>query len=425
MITPSFGLTATERVLPKLALDFTTASLDSRITFTRTTDATHPATYVNSSGYVTAATNNQPRFDYDPVTLACKGLLIEESRANLLTYSNGFENTTPWPQTNVTVSSAAATSPDGTNNACKIEETSANGTHGLVTASISFTQNVANTFSVYAKKGERNIITLAVAGVSGVSFNLATGASGSTFTNANWSTPTYSITDCGNGFYRCTATFTRLATTTSTTIYLNLSDNASSLPTSIDSYVGTTGYGVYVYGAQLEVGAFPTSYIPTTTAALTRNADVATMTGTNFSDWFNASEGTFAAEFQLQSTSQVSISMLSANAGSINNRYEIGLRSTGTNVSVVTTSSATVAILDFGAPTTAITNQTLAYKENSFAGAKNGGTVSTDTAGALPTVNSLNIGSRANDAFCNGWLRAVNYWPLRVTNSEAQAFSKG
>lgn len=49
MITPSFGLTATERVLPKLALDFTTALLDSRITFTRTTDAT----YVNSSGYNT------------------------------------------------------------------------------------------------------------------------------------------------------------------------------------------------------------------------------------------------------------------------------------------------------------------------------------------------------------------------------------
>lgn len=59
MITPYFGLTATERVLPKLALDFTTASLDSRITFTRTTDATHPATYVDSNGYVTSATNNQ------------------------------------------------------------------------------------------------------------------------------------------------------------------------------------------------------------------------------------------------------------------------------------------------------------------------------------------------------------------------------
>ena len=55
MITPSFGLTATERVLPKLALDFTTASLDPRITFTRTTGASNPATYVDSSGYIANA----------------------------------------------------------------------------------------------------------------------------------------------------------------------------------------------------------------------------------------------------------------------------------------------------------------------------------------------------------------------------------
>jgi len=84
MITPAFGLTATERVLPRLALDFTTASLDPRITFTRTTGASNPATYIDSSGVITAATNNQPRFDYDPVTLVCKGLLIEESRTNSL-----------------------------------------------------------------------------------------------------------------------------------------------------------------------------------------------------------------------------------------------------------------------------------------------------------------------------------------------------
>ena len=77
MITPAFGLTATERVLPRLALDFTTASLDPRITFTRTTGASNPATYIDSSGVITAATNNQPRFDYDPVTLVCQGLLIE------------------------------------------------------------------------------------------------------------------------------------------------------------------------------------------------------------------------------------------------------------------------------------------------------------------------------------------------------------
>ena len=81
MITPSFALTATERVLPRMALDFTTATLDPRVTFTRTGDT---ATVTNSSGVITAINANLPRFDFDPTTLVCKGLLIEEARTNLL-----------------------------------------------------------------------------------------------------------------------------------------------------------------------------------------------------------------------------------------------------------------------------------------------------------------------------------------------------
>lgn len=84
MITPSFGLAATERVLPRLALDFTTASLDPRITFTRS-GAT--ATVINSSGVIVSAGQNVPRFDFNPTTLACRGLLIEEPRTNLLVNS--------------------------------------------------------------------------------------------------------------------------------------------------------------------------------------------------------------------------------------------------------------------------------------------------------------------------------------------------
>ncbi len=92
MITPAFGLTATERVLPRLALDFTTASLDSRVTFTRTGNT---ATVINSSGYVTGINADLPRFDFNPVTLACRGLLIEEARTNSLKESNTFA-TSPW-----------------------------------------------------------------------------------------------------------------------------------------------------------------------------------------------------------------------------------------------------------------------------------------------------------------------------------------
>ena len=89
MITPAYSPTATERVLPRLALDFTTASLDPRVTVTR---ALNTATRVNSSGDVEVVSANLPRFDFDPTTLVCKGLLIEETRTNLLRYSEAFDN---------------------------------------------------------------------------------------------------------------------------------------------------------------------------------------------------------------------------------------------------------------------------------------------------------------------------------------------
>jgi hypothetical protein len=104
MITPSFSLTSTERVLPSMALDFTTANLDSRVTFTRTGNT---ATVVNSSGNVVGINADLPRFDYDPIALTCKGLLIEESRTNLIPYSSDF-NDASWTKQNANVSKPLA-----------------------------------------------------------------------------------------------------------------------------------------------------------------------------------------------------------------------------------------------------------------------------------------------------------------------------
>jgi hypothetical protein len=81
MMTPSYALTATERVLPNLALDFTTAVLDARVTITR---ASNTATAINSSGVIAVVNANLPRFDYNPTTLACRGLLIEQASTNVL-----------------------------------------------------------------------------------------------------------------------------------------------------------------------------------------------------------------------------------------------------------------------------------------------------------------------------------------------------
>ena len=108
---------------PSLNLNFQGGKLDSRVTFARSTTGT----FVGSDGLIQTAAINTPRFDYDPVTLACKGLLIEEQRVNLLTYSDDFSNAA-WTKTNATVTANAVAAPDGTTTADTLTASGANGT---------------------------------------------------------------------------------------------------------------------------------------------------------------------------------------------------------------------------------------------------------------------------------------------------------
>lgn len=415
MITPSFGLTATERVLPKLALDFTTASLDSRVTFTRTTDATHPATYTDSSGYISSATNDQPRFDYDTTTLVCKGLLIEESRTNIATYSDNFSSSV-YTATGAAVTVDATASPSNATDADFLKEDSANSTHFLSKiAPSTVTSGTSYTFSVFAKANGRSWLRLNLSAGANLRayFDLANGVVGSKDAGV-----TSTITPAGNGFYRCTLTATTASTSAVLQFHLASADGTV-------VYQGDGTSGIYLWGAQLELGAFATSYIPTTSAALTRNADVATMTGTNFSDWFNASEGTFVISANPTLASAVTIA--SINDGSIvTNAIEIGKSSTTTKRLRVFTAGATEASLSYtGLTAGEIGTVCAAYKANSIAFSQDAATPLTDSAAAIPTVNQLCIGNRVGlDTAVNTTITNLNYYTQRLTNAEVQAFSK-
>lgn len=424
MITPSFSLTATERVLPKLTLDFTTASLDARVTFTRTTNSTNPATYVNSSGVVTAATNNEPRFDYDPVSLICKGLLVEESRANNFLHSEDFSNGA-WTPTSVGVSTNSTNSPAGTLTADTLYLN-----NGVASASGALYQQIAKaasalpyTFSVYAKADGSDVTTLRLyarpstaTGTADAYFNLSSGtitqaaAATGTFTS-----PSASMRAFGNGWYCCTLTFTT-GTETLLRGYFFEYGNANS------SITGNGSKGIYLWGAQLEAGAFATSYIPTTTAALTRNADVATMTGTNFSDWFNATEG--SAVIQALPTT-ISGTRPAIQFDDTTSNELIAFRGVAADPQLyVVDGGAAQATLDAGT-LTANSAYRLggAWKSANFAVALNGGATVSQLSGTYPTVTQLRLGSDGTNYF-NGWLQNLRYWVQRVTNSETQAFSK-
>jgi hypothetical protein len=415
MITPSFGLTATERVLPRLALDFTTAVLDSRITFTRTTSASNPATYVASNGLVTAATNNQPRFDYNPTTLAIRGLLIEESRANLMLRSEDFASAN-WNKGGASVTSNSAVSPDGATTADTVIENTANATH-TVDQAINVSASTSYTVTFFAKRasGTRNVFVQintsgGTTGAGFVWFDLGTGVTsaittlGGTFVGVS-----ASATAFGSSWYRCTLTFTTNIGNTGATFYIG-PYNAGR------SYLGDGTSGVYLWGAQLEAGAFATSYIPTTTTALTRNADVATMTGTNFSSWYNASEGALTVWFDTNATGPGGVFSINNGSGAQRVDYRAGTASGYVFV------NGNLAMY-LGIPAKGILRKAcVAIKNADFAGQVTGGTFRTAT-DAIPTgLSTLNIGSLDSATnFVNGHIANIFYYPQRLINAEVQA----
>jgi hypothetical protein len=418
MITPSFSLTATERVLPKLALDFTTASLDPRVTFTRTGNT---ATVVNSSGLITPINADLPRFDHDPVTLACKGLLIEESRTNNLIYSQDFSQYNAI--VGASINATAATAPDGTNTFGLLTEDTSTGSH-YIQKRINVLPPGTYTLSLFVKLNGNRRFGISETNANGFQtvFDLTTQT---VVSNAIAVNP--KIENYGNNVYRVSLTYTTTISAANVYRYLILPANATSTGT---TYTGDGTSGVYLWGDQVETGAFPTSYIPTVASTVTRNADVATMTSTNFSDWYNATEGTLYADgiaVNRTATYTAVIAELAGSAG--NNLIELYGLTNARGQAIVTDNAGAVTANPFilnGFPLGAQGKIAFAYKVNDFAISCNGAAVSTDTSGALPTGQStLQIGRyNAGSAYWNSTIGKIMYWPQRLTNAEVQAFSK-
>lgn len=232
------------------------------ITFTRNS----VATYFGTDGLLKTAQSNVPRIDYDPVSLECRGLLIEEQRTNLLTYSEQFD-TADWGKDNATVTPNAIASPDGTSTAAKVTESAATTGYCGVQQNYSFVSGTTYTVSVHFKAGANAhaviiLPSVAFGSYKAITFSLVDGSVGSTN-----GAPTYKIEKLANGWWRASVTATATASADST-VFLRQTSVADMSP--IGSYaLSGSGY-IYIWGAQLEAGAFPTSYIPSTTTFTSR-----------------------------------------------------------------------------------------------------------------------------------------------------------
>jgi hypothetical protein len=366
------------------------------------------ATYQTVPGpYVatTSAAYYGPRFDYNPVTLAPLGLLIEEQRANLLLYSQQLDNAA-WTKVNATVTANATVAPDGTSTADTLVEDATNNFHNIVQTA--GTVGVVETFSAYVKPAGRSWIAFQC-GSSVAYFNVSTGVVG------NLSSATASIQNAGNGWYRCSMTMTRAGGTGTGVLLASANGTAS--------YTGDGISGVFLWGIQLEAGSFATSYIPTVASQVTRNADVATMTGTNFSSWYNQPEGTFfvdCAPIAVDNDIALSVS----NSGGYNNSIYVPADSA--SQFIVVNGGVVQVSIDAGTVTASAANRIAGtYKLNDFAASVGGGAVVTDTSGTLPTVDRAVIGGLEGNTAnrLNGHIRQIAYFNSRLPNAQLQALT--
>jgi hypothetical protein len=187
------------------------------------------------------------------------------------------------------------------------------------------------------------------------------------------------------------------------------------------TYTGNGFNGLFLWGAQTEAGAFPTSYIPTEASQVTRSVDVAVMTGTNFSSWYNAIDGTLFAEYSAVVSGTRTMAAINDNT----TNESIRLRTVGTNpFFTVTDGGVDQADIDAGTVASNIVYKFVgAYATNDFATSIAGGAAVTDTSGTLPTVDRMMIGNSAAANALNGHIRQIVYYPRRLTNSDLQAIT--
>ena len=249
-----------------------------------------------------------------------------------------------------------------------------------------------------------------------VRFNLANGT--------NTGVPagvTVSSTAFPGGWYRISMTATATATASGTIIIRTAIAGSS-------SYAGDGTGTILIWGAQLEAGAFPTSYIPTTTATATRSADVASITGTNFSSWYRQDEGSLFTDCTINYTVPGTSFPLAAslNDGTSTNRIENGFLTSSLAGLEVVTGGATQAAMYPNASNALTRRLATGYRINDFAASINGGAINTDTSGTIPTVDRLRIGDRTgsvtNALF--GTIRRLTYWPQRLPNSTLQQITQ-
>jgi hypothetical protein len=382
-------------IRPTLDLNFAaTKTLDRRITFTRDS----VGTYVGEDGLVKYASNNVPRFDHNPTTHESLGLLIEESRTNILGLSTDLtdNNGNDWDNINGTISE-----------------------HSVVFAELVPTGNV--TASVWVKPNTYSIVSFVMYGEpnSTVSYNLNTKTVYNQLSNVSRAT----ITEYSNGWYRISATMN--CTVSNSRVYRLFASTGNFNAGGSESF--------YYWGPQVESGSFETSYIPTyaSNTSVTRDDDDAAVKGTNFSDIYNETEGTIFSEFSTKvNTGTTSKWIVSLRDPANNNNY-IAQSAYSSNTVALSVQSGGSGVAYISNANSVVVDQfrkiAASFKLNDFDGADGGTLLTGDTSGAMPTgISQMDIGRGWTDSGqkLEGHIKSIKYYRTKLSDAQLQGLTQ-
>ena len=365
------------------------------LTFTRASSATR----VSEQGLIEEVATGVPRIDYTGG--GCGKLLLEPQRTNVIVQSENLDNASAWPTNNITsINSDFATSPSGATTADKINYGSGNAfirTNSTLTA--------ASSASIFVKYVDFPFIQIMMSGDANhyANFDIQNGTIGSV-----GSASTAAIEDYGNGWYRIilnalTGTF-----------------NGSARFYKIDTLakVWAQGGGVagsfLMWGGQYELGTYPTSYIPTTTTAVTRVADDARKNG--ISSLIGQTEGVFYFEFDYKKN-QINSALFQTSLGTTNAIYVLCLSDFKLRFIINLGGASQVSITTATVPNLGLNKVALAYKLNDAAFYLNGTQIGVDNSCLIPAVDSIYL-TNANQN-----TQAFMTFPTRLSNAELETLT--
>jgi len=357
------------------------------------------ATRINSQGLIETVGNGQSRLNYpmiDGKVVGCPHHILEPQRTNLLQYSEDFSNSY-WYKDSISVTSGFV-SPDGTLNASKIVGS------GFLQGVINVVASNVYTYSVFWKKDTSSFIKFQVSS-SGpdetITLNTKT-LSFSSITNID----EYSVEEFGNGWYRLKITWTEQDTEISgIRIICDESDANSSL---------------YIWGAQVEQGSFPTSYIKTNGSAVTRSAETAN--GSGDAATFNDSEGVLMAEISALADDGT-YRVFGLSDGTASNRVILYYNPNSNNIELfISSGGAAQTTLSLTLTDIKLLQKiAVKYKVNDIGLWINGFEVGIDTIATMPSgLNELAFDNGVSTENFYGNTKQIQYYNSALTDSELE-----